>query len=84
MTEDVQRKVVKELLEEVETLKKTIENLSSRKIKCEALIKDLTAPSSATSSQSGQAAGFHVSEAAEESETEDDEYVSESDQDIVG
>ena len=88
MTEDVQKKVLKELLDEIETLKRTIETLSCRKVKCEALVKDLTTPSSATSSQPGQASVSNVSEAAEESESadraEDDEEDSGSDQDIVG
>ena len=73
---------MKELLEEVEILKKTIETLSSRKFKCEALLKDLTTPCSATSSQPGPATGSHVSEATEDSVSEDDVY--EDDQDTIG
>ena len=68
MTEEVQRNVLKELLEEIEALKKTIETLSNRKSKCEALVRDLTAPSTATDSQPGQTNDSDVSDAVEDTE----------------
>ena len=88
MTEEVQRNVLKELLEEIETLKKTIETLSNRKFKCEALVRDLTAPSTATHSQPGQANDSNVSDIAEDTEdaeeSEEDEGGNGSARDDVG
>ena len=67
MTEEVQRNVLKEFLEEIEVLKKTIETLSNRKSKCEALVRDLSAPpSDATSTQPGQANAADDSNDAED------------------
>ena len=88
MTEEVQKNVLKELLEEIETLKKTIETLSNRKSKCEALIWDLIVPSTTTDSQPGQANISDVSDAAEDSEDaeefENDEGGNDSARDDVG
>ena len=68
MTGEVQRNVLKELLEEIEVLKRTIETLSNRKSKCEALVRDLRAPpSDATSTQPGQANAADDSDDAEDS-----------------
>ena len=42
VSEEAQRNVLKELIEEIDVLKQTIETLSRRKSICEALVRDLS------------------------------------------
>ena len=57
VSDEVQRNVLKELCEEIDVLKKTIETLSHRKSICEGLVRNLTSSpckDDAPTSQPGQ------------------------------
>ena len=85
LSENAKSDILKGLLEEVAALKEVIAMSSRRKTACERLISVMTLPPTmdgASSSQPGPATGSHISEATEDSDSEDDVY--EDDQDTIG